>query len=353
MHPRRLWPGRTNDTVSSGKRRRSSTSRVVRKVPYRVQVRQTGLEKSDAFKMTKTLIDLGSLVKTPSRLLDIPRDVLDAFTGAPNDTIDEQTADDLSVLIEGRPARARTSSPTTRPGAILSSLQNFRYGQFNFQSSVQQATLNGRSTCSSKPASAGSTFPIWPPSQRARWCGGGVGSSSDPSAPRWELIGGGIRCGHRQQRGAAGHDLLLPGHDDGPDWWSGTGRCRGCCSTAARRSMLSEFSDIQDFLARDRLACVVPSRWFDRVVERRTSAYDDANFPLLDIGHIGPKGFWLFGKVVHPVAGREPTGAEESYVGVFSNKRPEWLSMESDPYDHYVEERRDKDEEDDGGNRDV
>ena len=88
-------------------------------------------------------------------------------------------------------------------------------------------------------------------------------------------------------------------------------------------------------------------------MERRTSAYDDANFPLLDIGHIGPKGFWLFGKVVHPLPEGADGEPEEGYVGVFSNKRPEWLSMESDPYDHYVEERRDKDEEDDGGrNRD-
>jgi hypothetical protein len=33
---------------------------------------------------------------------------------------------------------------------------------------------------------------------------------------------------------------------------------------------------------------------------------------------------------------------EEGYVGVFSNKRPEWLTKESDPYDHRLEEQIEK-----------
>jgi len=37
---------------------------------------------------------------------------------------------------------------------------------------------------------------------------------------------------------------------------------------------------------------------------------------------------------------------EEGYVGVFSNKRPEWLTKESDPYDHRLEERIEKDGDD-------
>ena len=107
--------------------------------------------------------------------------------------------------------------------------------------------------------------------------------------------------------------------------------------------MLSEFHDIQDFLAETGSHAWFPKSGFDRVVERRTSAYDDANFPLLDIGHIGPKGFWLFGKVVHPVPTGSTTEPEEGYVGVFSNKRPEWLTKDSDPYDHRLEEQADKD----------
>ncbi len=63
--------------------------------------------------------------------------------------------------------------------------------------------------------------------------------------------------------------------------------------------------------------------------EIRTSAYDDANFPLLDIGDIGPKGFWLFGKIIHPAEG---TNEPEAYIGVFSNQRPKWLDQGSDVY---------------------
>jgi hypothetical protein len=85
---------------------------------------------------------------------------------------------------------------------------------------------------------------------------------------------------------------------------------------------------------------------FDQVVERRTSAYDDANFPLLDIGHIGPKGFWLFGKVVHPAPEGSADPPEEGYVGVFSNDRPKWLTRDSSPYDHRIEQRIKKDKED-------
>ena len=196
-----------------------------------------GLEKSDAFKMTKTLIDLGSLVKTPSSLLDIPGDVLDAFTGAPNDTIDEQTADDLSVLIEGS-TRTRANILTYHStGAILSSLQNFRYGQLNFQSSVQQATLNGALNVFVNAGFGGIDISDLAAFAAGTLVGGGVGVFFGPVGAAVGAVGGGIgavpspttrRCRTRTC------STLVTTMD--PTGGSGTGRCRGCCSTAVRRS---------------------------------------------------------------------------------------------------------------------
>jgi hypothetical protein len=47
------------------------------------------------------------------------------------------------VVLEGS-SRTRANIVTYRsPGSMQSSIQNFPYGQLNFQSSIQQATLNG------------------------------------------------------------------------------------------------------------------------------------------------------------------------------------------------------------------
>ena len=159
-------------------------------------------------------------------------------------------------------------------------------------------------------------------------------------------IGGGIGAVVAKNEEPAGHQPSEPDHDDGPDWWTGYWALPRVVQHGGAVIMLSEFHDIQDFLAETGSHAWFPKSGFDRVVERRTSAYDDANFPLLDIGHIGPKGFWLFGKVVHPVPEGSTAEPEEGYVGVFSNKRPEWLTNESDPYDHRLEERIEKDGDD-------
>jgi hypothetical protein len=97
-----------------------------------------------------------------------------------------------------------------------------------------------------------------------------------------------------------------------------------------------DFHTIQNLLATSGSHTWFPKAGFDRVDEVRTSAYDDADFPLLDIGSIGPKGFWIFGKIIHPaVAGSEDRG--EAYVGVFSNQRPEWQNQDSDFYKGQIE----------------
>jgi hypothetical protein len=135
-----------------------------------------------------------------------------------------------------------------------------------------------------------------------------------------------------------GSNPLNDDHEDGPEWWTGNWALPRVLAHRGAVIMLSEFYDIQDFLAETGSHAWFPKSGFDKVEERRTSAYDDADFALLDIGHIGPKGFWLFGKVVHPAPAGSLDPPEEGYVGVFSNKRPAWLTRDDDPYPYRMKE---------------
>lgn len=292
-------------------------------------VAKFGLEASDAFSTPMTLIKLGNIARGKDVLEGIPGRVLSAFTGDPDDTVDEETADELSVLLEGS-TRSRANIVTHHsPGAMLSSLQDFRRGQLNFQSSVQQATLSG----------AANVFVN---------AGFGGLDISDVFAFGAGFLVGGVEGG---VAGVVLNNELLqdtnplnPDHADGPDWWTGNWSLPRILQHGGAAIMISDFHAIQEFLAETGSHAWFPRAGFDAVLERRTSGYDDANFALLDIGHIGAKGFWLFGKVVHPQPEAAQGEPEEGYVGVFSNRRPEWLTMDSDPYDHYVEERKEKDD---------
>jgi hypothetical protein len=301
-------------------------------------VKRFGLEKAEAFTTTGLLLDLVQFFKAPESsllgfsILDLPERAKGAITGEGSDEIDEKTSDDLSVILEGS-TRTRANVLTYRsPGAMHSSIQNFRVGQLNFQSSVQQATLNGALNVF---VTAGF---------------GGIDISELATFGAGALVGGilaGLGGGLVGGIGAvvAEHELLEntnplnKNHEDGPEWWTGYWALPRVLQHGGAAIMLSEFHDIQEFLAETGSHAWFPKSGFDRVVERRTSAYDNANFPLLDIGHIGAKGFWLFGKVVHPVPDGSTAEPEEGYLGVFSNDRPEWLTKESDPYDHRLEEQ--------------
>ncbi|MFF0476567.1 hypothetical protein [Streptomyces sp. NPDC004284] len=291
-------------------------------------VHRFGLEKAEAFGPIRWLVEtILPLVRAPvSGLLDLPGLVTAPFTGGGSDELDEQSADDLSLVLEGS-SRTRTNIVTYRsPGAMLSTAQNFRYGQLNFQSSVQQATLNGAVNVFVTAGFGGLDI-----SDLAAFGAGALvgGLLLGPVG----AVGGGVAAVVANNEFVEGMNPLSPKGDDGPDWWTGYWALPRVVQYGGAAIMASEFHDIQDFLAETGSHAWFPKAGFDQVVERRTSAYDDGNFPLLDIGHIGPKGFWLFGKVVHPVSEGSSAEPEEGYVGVFSNKRPEWLTKESDPYE--------------------
>ena len=302
-------------------------------------VERFGLREADAFKITRVVLDLVSFFKSPFSILDMPDRLLGALSGEGSDEIDEKTADDLSVVLEGS-SRTRANIVTYRsPGSMQSSIQNFRYGQLNFQSSIQQATLNGAVNVFVTAGFGGLDISDLAAFGAGAFVGSLVGGAGG-------ALVGGIGAIVAKNKELRGTNPLSDDHVDGPDWWTGYWALPRVVQHGGAAIMLSEFHDIQDFLAETGSHAWIPKSGFDQVVERRTLAYDDANFPLLDAGHIGPKGFWLFGKVVHSVPEGSSAEPEEGYVGVFSNKRPEWLTRESDPYDHRLKEQIEKDEKD-------
>ena len=246
------------------------------------------------------------------------------------DDLEADAADDLSLFIEGS-TRTRANILSYRtPDVMLSSIQNFRAGQLNFQSSVNQATLNTSANVFTTSGFAG--FDI---SDVAAAIGGAVvgGAIGMP------LIGAAVGVGLNESSVSGTNPL---GDDeDGPGWWTGYWALPMVVQQGSAAILAYDFHDAQTFLAEAGSHTWFPSSGFDRVVERRTSAYDDANFPLLDITDTGPKGFWLFGQVIHPAVDGSAVGSGEAYVGVFSNQRPEWLTKDSDPYDSRLHERSD------------
>ena len=224
-----------------------------------------GLSKADAFKQPRLLMGLGVVVQGPAEPAVSTRS-----RASRSASIDESTADDLSLVFEGS-TRTRANIVTYRsPGAMLSSIQNFRTGQLNFQSSVQQATLNGASTSSSTPDSATSIFPRSQRSAVGALAGGLVGGP-------WGAIIGGVGAVIGEQEVLEDTNPLCPKHADGPDWWTGNWALPRMVQHGGAVIMLSEFHEIQEFLAETGSHSWFPKSGFDRVVERRTSANDDAN----------------------------------------------------------------------------
>ncbi|MEY2461500.1 MAG: hypothetical protein QOG30_3330, partial [Acidimicrobiaceae bacterium] len=254
----------------------------------------------------------------------VASDVLDA-------ELDEDAADDLSIFLEGS-TRSRANIISYRsPDVMLSSIQCFRTGQLNFQSNVHQATLNTEANVFTTSGFAGLDLTDIVAAIGGAVIGALAGAvvgfavGGPAGAAAGAVIGGvGGAAGAEGEAIGTHGDNPLGGDTDGPSWWTGYWSLPMIVQHRSAAIIAYDFYMIQEFLAECGSHAWFPQAAFDRVVTRRCGAYDDANFALLDIGDIGPKGFWVFGQVRHPA--REPGGERpEGYVGVFSNQRPEWL----------------------------
>jgi hypothetical protein len=308
-------------------------------------VKTFGLEKCPVFGALRTLIKLVSAYEKAKHgliggLIGSISGPVGAIAGAAigffeddvfNASTLEAASDDLSVLIEGS-TRTRANILSFRtPDIMLSSIQNFRAGQLNFQSSVCMASLNpavnvfttaGLEDIDISDLDAAIGGGLLGAALGAAFGGAGAAILGAAAA----IIGNEAALKHE--------DLGFVDPHDGPGWWTGSWALPMIVQHDSAAILAYDYHTIQNLLAQSGSHTWFPKTGFDRVDEMRTSAYDDANFPLLDIGDIGPKGFWLFGKIIHPAEGNnEP---REAYIGVFSNQRPKWLDQGSDLYKRLI-----------------
>ena len=245
----------------------------------------------------------------------------------------EDGSDDLSLLLEGS-TRTRANILTYRnSGAMLSSIQNFRAGQFNFQSNVNQATLNGALSIFTSSGFEGLDISDF------YWALGGIAAGATVG-----MAGVGAIAGVVTNEAVVDGKNPFGGDEDGPGWWTGYWALPRVVQHRSAAIIMYDFADVQEFLAETGSHVWFPKAGVDKCEEARTSAYDDDNVFLADIDNIGPKGFWLFGKVVHRVPGVPVMDRPEGYIAVFSNQRPEWLSLDND--EEIYERRMDEASED-------
>ena len=245
----------------------------------------------------------------------------------------EAASDDLSVLIEGS-TRTRANILSYRsPDVMLSSIQNFRAGQLNFQTSISQASVHPALNVFTTAGVADINVSNLAAGLGGGLLGGAIGAAF--GGPVLAVVGAAAAI-IADELFLTNTDLGFIDHDDGPGWWTGSWALPMAVQHGSAVILAYDFHTIQQSLADCGSHAWFPKQGFDRVDEMRTSAYDDANFPLLDITHIGRKGFWLFGKFVHPAVGKNEPG--EAYVGVFSNQRPKWLDQDSDFYRQMIKE---------------
>ncbi|MEV5839335.1 hypothetical protein [Nocardia sp. NPDC052112] len=245
----------------------------------------------------------------------------------------EDIADDLSIFLEGS-TRTRANILTYRnPDIMLSSIQNFRAGQMNIQSNVNQATVNG--TLNVFSTSGLVNLDVSPVLAAAVGALGGALVAGPPGA-----IVGGVAAVALNESQLTGSRIFRTSSDgvDGLDWWTGYFALPMVVQHGPAAIIAYDFHDVQNDIADCGSHVYFPKVGFDRVDEVRCSAYDDANSPLFenfDVFHYGPKGFWLFGKYTHQDPGVPAADRSEAYIGVFSNQHPTWLSLQEDEVDVY------------------
>lgn len=248
----------------------------------------------------------------------------------------EDGADDLSLFLEGS-TRTRANILTYRnSGAMLSSMQNFRAGQLNFQSNVNHATLTGALSVFTSSGFEGLDISDFYAAIGGIYAGAVVGQAG---------VGAAVVVGVNEGI-IDGMNPFNPsnGDEDGPGWWTGYWALPRVVQHRSAAILMYDFYSAQEFLAETGSHVWFPKVGFANFDEVRSSAYDDDNFFLADIDNIGPKGFWLFGKVAHEVPGVPVADRPEGYIGVFSNQGPEWLSLEND--EEIYERRMDEASED-------
>lgn len=269
------------------------------------------------------------------------------FDDATSNTL-EVASDDLSIFFEGS-TRSRANIYTYRNrDVMLSSIQNFRTGQLNFQSNVNQSTIStgiNVFTTSGFPGFSISDIPFAIGGALAGAFGVytlGIGAAAGA------LLGGGIGVGVNRK---LVDDSQLGDQGDGPGWWTGYWALPMVVQHESAAIIAYDFHWLQRRLTDVGSHVWFPKMGFDQTQKRRSSAYEDDNsfitdfsLDLKDIPNFGygPRGYWLFGRKNHKSDSQNPDNDEEGYIGVFSNRSPDWQDKNSDFYSAQIKEMNEK-----------
>jgi hypothetical protein len=297
-----------------------------------------GLTKNKPFSAIIGILGFGSIVKglTPFGYHDLVASGMDG-------TYIEDRFDELSVFLEGS-TRTRVNILTYRNrDVMLSSVQNFRAGQLNFQSNISQATLSTEINVFTTAGFAGIDISNVPFALIGAAIGAALSAFAGPAAflvaPAAGAAGAtaGVMVNEKLVQGAN------PGEQgDGPGWWTGYWALPLVVQYENAAILAYDFHWSQRRLADVGSHAWFAKRAFDDFDEVRTSAYDDDNFFLEDgFDMFSKKGYWLFGKKVHKKDPKNPDADEEGYIGVFSNESPDWLNKDDDFYETQMDEKKD------------
>jgi endonuclease/exonuclease/phosphatase family metal-dependent hydrolase len=273
--------------------------------------------------------------------------------------VDEEDVADLASVITEGSALTRANLYTYRnPQVMLSGVQNFRAGQYNFQSHPCQATLSMGATVWTTHPSAGANLgnlkeflEIVGAATGAAgggFLGAALGNFANlavggllPFAPLAAGIYGGVKGFEvgKEAGGSLGEIEIIPVNHDGPNWWTGSVTLPRVVQQGSAAIIAYKPKDFQLALFGHRTHAWFPKAAFDQNADRDDwEGYDlpsrsgpfPTPMPMVDttakpplIPSLTPmpsvnsnvdSGAWIFGRV------------GDSYVALYSGQKPEMTS---------------------------
>jgi hypothetical protein len=215
----------------------------------------------------------------------------------------EDIAEEFAPLLDGS-SRTRANILTYSNGDVmLSSIQNFRAGQLNFQSNVNQVTLNRAVNVFTTAGFAGADLSPLTAGLAGALAGSVVGAVV--GGPVGAVVGGavgGVGAVVADEALVEGENLF-GSEGDGPGWWTGYWALPMVVQHRGASIIAYKFGDVQDNLAEVQSHVWFPKKGFARTDEHRSAAYEDDNTVFEEPFDWSKNGHWLFGKIVHPVKG--------------------------------------------------
>lgn len=230
--------------------------------------------------------------------------------GSPLSNKDSDVANAISVLTEGS-ALTRANLYTYKDKfSMLSSAQNFRPGQFSFQTQAVMAVLSMEAMVWTGHPSAGAYI-----SKDVLDTGGILGGAAAGAevgsafGPFGTIVGGvvGAIAGKKVGDAAAGDkgegiELYPADTHDGPNWWTGTVTSPRVVQRANAAIAIYQPKDFQKLLFGERTHAWFPKAGFD----------DGSVFQAS--GNSNVDGLWTFGR------------CGDGYLALYSAKKPSWAT---------------------------